>query len=125
MFASEQGRDSIALEGQEPGGHGRHHTRPGHRRERRDFQSGSRGAPQAARQSQRGPYRLHSPERAGDRQRQHHLLGPEHVIPAVDKEGGHVVIHGWKAALPITAVDAVRPRAVLRSSSTPTSISKG
>ena len=37
-----------------------------------------------------------------------HAVGPERVIAAVDSRGGHVVIHGWKTALPITAVDAVR-----------------
>jgi phosphoribosylformimino-5-aminoimidazole carboxamide ribotide isomerase len=35
-------------------------------------------------------------------------VGPERVIAAVDSRGGHVVIHGWKTALPLTAVDAVR-----------------
>jgi phosphoribosylformimino-5-aminoimidazole carboxamide ribotide isomerase len=35
-------------------------------------------------------------------------IGPERVIAAVDSRGGHVVIHGWKTMLPITAVDAVR-----------------
>jgi phosphoribosylformimino-5-aminoimidazole carboxamide ribotide isomerase len=35
-------------------------------------------------------------------------VGPEHVIAAVDSKGGHVVIHGWKTALPITAVEAVK-----------------
>jgi phosphoribosylformimino-5-aminoimidazole carboxamide ribotide isomerase len=30
------------------------------------------------------------------------------VIAAVDSKGGQVVIHGWKTALPLTAVDAVR-----------------
>jgi len=34
-------------------------------------------------------------------------VGPERVIAAVDSRGGHVVIHGWKTPLPITAVDAV------------------
>ena len=34
-------------------------------------------------------------------------VGPERVIAAVDSRGGHVVIHGWKTVLPITAVDAV------------------
>lgn len=34
--------------------------------------------------------------------------GAERVIAAVDSRGGHVVIHGWKTALPVTAVDAVR-----------------
>jgi phosphoribosylformimino-5-aminoimidazole carboxamide ribotide isomerase len=32
----------------------------------------------------------------------------DRVIAAVDSRGGKVVIHGWKTALPITAVDAVR-----------------
>ena len=36
------------------------------------------------------------------------LVGVEQVIAAVDSRGGQVVIHGWKTALPITAVDAVR-----------------
>ena len=35
-------------------------------------------------------------------------VGPERVIAAVDSRGGHVVIHGWRTPLPITAVDAVR-----------------
>ncbi len=35
-------------------------------------------------------------------------VGREHVIAAVDSKGGQVVIHGWKTALPITAVEAVR-----------------
>ena len=35
-------------------------------------------------------------------------LGPERVIAAVDSRGGQVVIHGWRTALPMTAVDAVR-----------------
>jgi phosphoribosylformimino-5-aminoimidazole carboxamide ribotide isomerase len=35
-------------------------------------------------------------------------VGREHVIAAVDSRGGHVVIHGWKTTLPITAVEAVR-----------------
>jgi phosphoribosylformimino-5-aminoimidazole carboxamide ribotide isomerase len=35
-------------------------------------------------------------------------VGIERVIAAVDSRGGHVVIHGWKTALPLTAVDAVR-----------------
>lgn len=34
-------------------------------------------------------------------------VGPERVIAAVDSRGGHVVIHGWRTSLPITAVDAV------------------
>jgi phosphoribosylformimino-5-aminoimidazole carboxamide ribotide isomerase len=35
-------------------------------------------------------------------------VGPDRVIAAVDSKGGRVVIHGWKTALPITAVEAVR-----------------
>jgi phosphoribosylformimino-5-aminoimidazole carboxamide ribonucleotide (ProFAR) isomerase len=35
-------------------------------------------------------------------------VGPERLIGAVDSRGGRVVIHGWKTALPLTAVDAVR-----------------
>ena len=35
-------------------------------------------------------------------------VGIERVIGAVDSRGGRVVIHGWKTALPLTAVDAVR-----------------
>ena len=35
-------------------------------------------------------------------------IGPEQFIAAVDSKGGHVVVNGWKTALPITAVDAVR-----------------
>ena len=35
-------------------------------------------------------------------------VGAERVIAAVDSRGGHVVIHGWKTPLPLTAVDAVR-----------------
>ena len=35
-------------------------------------------------------------------------VGVERVIGAVDSLGGRVVIHGWKTALPLTAVDAVR-----------------
>lgn len=35
-------------------------------------------------------------------------VGAERVIAAVDSRGGHVVIHGWKTPLPITAVEAVR-----------------
>lgn len=34
-------------------------------------------------------------------------VGTERVIAAVDSRGGKVVIHGWKTALPITAVEAV------------------
>jgi phosphoribosylformimino-5-aminoimidazole carboxamide ribotide isomerase len=35
-------------------------------------------------------------------------VGRERVIAAVDSKGGHVVIHGWKTTLPLTATDAVR-----------------
>lgn len=35
-------------------------------------------------------------------------VGVDQVIAAVDSKGGHVVIHGWKTPLPVTAVDAVR-----------------
>jgi len=35
-------------------------------------------------------------------------VGRDRIIAAVDSRGGHVVIHGWKTTLPLTAVDAVR-----------------
>ncbi len=35
-------------------------------------------------------------------------VGIDRVIGAVDSRGGRVVIHGWKTALPVTAVDAVK-----------------
>ena len=35
-------------------------------------------------------------------------IGRDRVIAAVDSRGGHVVIHGWKTTLPLTAVEAVR-----------------
>jgi phosphoribosylformimino-5-aminoimidazole carboxamide ribotide isomerase len=35
-------------------------------------------------------------------------IGPQHIIAAVDSKAGHVVIHGWRTPLPVTAVDAVR-----------------
>jgi phosphoribosylformimino-5-aminoimidazole carboxamide ribotide isomerase len=35
-------------------------------------------------------------------------VGRERVIAAVDSRNGHVVIHGWKTSLPLTAADAVR-----------------
>ncbi len=35
-------------------------------------------------------------------------VGRDRVIAAVDSKGGRVVIHGWRTALPITAVEAVR-----------------
>jgi phosphoribosylformimino-5-aminoimidazole carboxamide ribotide isomerase len=34
-------------------------------------------------------------------------VGADRVIAAVDSRGGHVVIHGWKTVLPITAVAAI------------------
>ena len=34
-------------------------------------------------------------------------VGPDRIIAAVDSRGGHVVIHGWKTVLPMTAVEAV------------------
>jgi phosphoribosylformimino-5-aminoimidazole carboxamide ribotide isomerase len=34
-------------------------------------------------------------------------VGVERVIAAVDSKGGHVVIHGWKTALPLTALEAI------------------
>ena len=37
-----------------------------------------------------------------------HEVGAARVIGAVDSKGGHVVIHGWKTTLPITAVEAVQ-----------------
>src|SRR6267142_294188 len=41
-------------------------------------------------------------------QRLSEAVGRERVIAAVDSRNGHVVIHGWKTALPITASEAVR-----------------
>jgi phosphoribosylformimino-5-aminoimidazole carboxamide ribotide isomerase len=35
-------------------------------------------------------------------------VGAERVIAAVDSRGGQVVIHGWKTALPLTALEAVQ-----------------
>ncbi len=35
-------------------------------------------------------------------------IGPDRIIAAVDSKAGRVVIHGWKTALPISAVEAVR-----------------
>jgi phosphoribosylformimino-5-aminoimidazole carboxamide ribotide isomerase len=35
-------------------------------------------------------------------------IGADHLIAAVDSRGGHVVINGWKTALPITAAEAVK-----------------
>jgi phosphoribosylformimino-5-aminoimidazole carboxamide ribotide isomerase len=34
-------------------------------------------------------------------------IGRERLIAAVDSKGGKVVVHGWKTALPVTAVEAV------------------
>src|SRR6185369_18092101 len=35
-------------------------------------------------------------------------VGRTRVIAAVDSRNGHVVIHGWKTQLPLTAAEAVR-----------------
>jgi phosphoribosylformimino-5-aminoimidazole carboxamide ribotide isomerase len=35
-------------------------------------------------------------------------VGVERLIGAVDSRGGHVVVHGWTKALPVTAVSAVQ-----------------
>jgi len=35
-------------------------------------------------------------------------VGADRVIAAVDSRGGHVVVHGWKKALAVTALEAVR-----------------
>lgn len=35
-------------------------------------------------------------------------VGPERVVAAVDARGGHVVVHGWRTALPLAPEDAVR-----------------
>lgn len=35
-------------------------------------------------------------------------IGSERLIAAVDSKGGQVVVNGWKTALPITAVEAVK-----------------
>jgi len=35
-------------------------------------------------------------------------VGRQHVIGAVDANGGRVVMHGWKTALPMTPVQAVK-----------------
>lgn len=35
-------------------------------------------------------------------------VGVERVIAAVDSKGGQVVIHGWKTALPLSTLDAIR-----------------
>ncbi len=35
-------------------------------------------------------------------------IGPERIVAAVDSKGGHVVVHGWRTAVPLTAVEAIR-----------------
>jgi phosphoribosylformimino-5-aminoimidazole carboxamide ribotide isomerase len=35
-------------------------------------------------------------------------VGRERVIAAVDSKGGRIAVHGWRATLPLTPVDAVR-----------------
>ena len=35
-------------------------------------------------------------------------IGSDRIIAAVDSREGHVVIHGWKTKLPITAVEAIQ-----------------
>ena len=44
-------------------------------------------------------------------------VGKERVIAAVDSRAGHVVIHGWKTSLPLTAVSTWYPSPERRSSS--------
>ena len=44
---------------------------------------------------------------AGDAGELADLATLDRVIAAVDSRGGHVVIHGWRTVLPITAVEAV------------------
>ena len=61
---------------------------------------------------------LYRSGRAGDPQDQYinvpfaqelvRAVGQQRIIGAVDSRGGQVVIHGWKTALPISAVEAVR-----------------
>jgi phosphoribosylformimino-5-aminoimidazole carboxamide ribotide isomerase len=34
-------------------------------------------------------------------------IGPDRLIAAVDCRGGHIVVHGWRTALEITAADAI------------------
>jgi phosphoribosylformimino-5-aminoimidazole carboxamide ribotide isomerase len=38
----------------------------------------------------------------------HQALGRDRLIAAVDSRDGHIVVHGWRTRLPMTAVDAVR-----------------
>jgi phosphoribosylformimino-5-aminoimidazole carboxamide ribonucleotide (ProFAR) isomerase len=35
-------------------------------------------------------------------------IGVDRVIAAVDSKGGQVVVHGWKTALPLTALEAIQ-----------------
>lgn len=35
-------------------------------------------------------------------------VGRGRIIAAVDSKGGHIVIHGWRTALPLTPFDAIR-----------------
>jgi phosphoribosylformimino-5-aminoimidazole carboxamide ribotide isomerase len=35
-------------------------------------------------------------------------VGPERIVAAVDSKGGNVVVHGWRTAVPLTAVQAIR-----------------
>lgn len=35
-------------------------------------------------------------------------IGTDRVVAAVDSKAGRVVIHGWRTAVPLTAVDAIR-----------------
>jgi phosphoribosylformimino-5-aminoimidazole carboxamide ribotide isomerase len=35
-------------------------------------------------------------------------IGPERLIAAVDSKGGRVVIDGWRTALPLSAIEAIR-----------------
>ena len=61
---------------------------------------------------------LYRGARAGDRQDQYlnlafaqelaRAVGHKRIIGAVDSRAGQVVIHGWRTALPITAVQAVK-----------------
>ena len=52
------------------------------------------------------PGAVHQPRRSPGSWRSE--VGAARVIGAVDSKGGHVVIHGWKTTLPITAVEAVQ-----------------
>lgn len=35
-------------------------------------------------------------------------IGADRIVAAVDTRGGHVVIHGWRTTLPLTAIEAVQ-----------------